>query len=121
LGHYQCKLFEHERQASKHSETAELFHTRRQYKESILLKQTMYLTRLCRLLSYTHATYLLHVVKNYIRCLIAGNRYIFETLPKMLTLWLDFAAQMAEKHVENIDRYKRLPFTLLIIFKKLAF
>jgi hypothetical protein len=61
------------------------------------------------------------VVKNYIRCLIAGNRYIFETLPKMLTLWLDFAAQMAEKHVENIDRYKRLPFTLLIIFKKLAF
>ncbi|RDW66710.1 hypothetical protein BP5796_09459 [Coleophoma crateriformis] len=34
------------------------------------------------------------VIENYLRALIYGTKYIYQTLPRILTLWLDLAAQV---------------------------
>lgn len=34
------------------------------------------------------------VVENYMRSLVFGCKYLFESLPKLLTLWLDFGAEV---------------------------
>lgn len=32
------------------------------------------------------------VIDNYLRSLAHGNKYVFQTLPKVLTLWLEHAS-----------------------------
>ena len=38
-----------------------------------------------------------HVCKNYSRALLYGTRYIYQTMPRYLTLWLDFGAEVLQK------------------------
>jgi len=38
------------------------------------------------------------VVENYLRSLTVGSKYIFETLPKLLTLWLDAGAEISRPY-----------------------
>ena len=35
------------------------------------------------------ATYAHHICRNYGKALTYGTRYIYQTLPRLLTLWLD--------------------------------
>lgn len=35
--------------------------------------------------------YLLQVVQQFSKTLVSGTKYIHQTLPKLLTLWLDYA------------------------------
>jgi len=43
------------------------------------------------------------VIENYLRSLVFGCKYLFETVPKLLTLWLDFGAEVA-KPLTSVSR-----------------
>jgi len=36
------------------------------------------------------------IIENYLRSLTYGNKYIYQTLPRILTLWLDLGSQMSQ-------------------------
>ena len=36
------------------------------------------------------------VIENFLRSLANGNKYVFQTLPKILTLWLEHASSVNE-------------------------
>jgi serine/threonine-protein kinase ATR len=36
------------------------------------------------------------VIDNYCRALAYGNKYVFQALPKVLTLWLEHASSMEQ-------------------------
>ncbi len=38
-----------------------------------------------------------YVITNYGGSLVYGHRYIFHSMPRMLTLWLDFGADVARQ------------------------
>jgi hypothetical protein len=38
-----------------------------------------------------------YVITNYGGSLVYGHRYIFQSMPRMLTLWLDFGADVARQ------------------------
>jgi len=40
-----------------------------------------------------------HVISNYGSSLTYGHRYIFQSMPRMLTLWLDFGEALLAKHM----------------------
>jgi len=49
-----------------------------------------------------------HVVENYLRSLNFGCKYLFETLPKLLTLWLDIGLQeQVEFHNDFPDELRK--------------
>ncbi|XP_074649776.1 serine/threonine-protein kinase ATR-like [Tubulanus polymorphus] len=41
--------------------------------------------------------FLMHIVQNFGKSLQCGNQYIYQSMPRMLTLWLDYGAQVAEE------------------------
>jgi len=41
------------------------------------------------------------VIESYLRSLNFGTKYLYQTLPRILTLWLELGAQVAEKPVEG--------------------
>lgn len=48
------------------------------------------------------------VIDNYLRSMYFGPKYLYRTVPKVLTLWLDFAHEIAEanKHIRSGRRDK---------------
>ncbi|TPX33900.1 hypothetical protein SmJEL517_g03296 [Synchytrium microbalum] len=54
------------------------------------------------MISYTH-----HIVKNYGSALTYGVKYIYQTMPKLLTVWLDIGTFITDASVPEADgRYK---------------
>jgi serine/threonine-protein kinase ATR len=47
--------------------------------------------------SYLHGDHAKLVVENYLRSLVFGCKYLFETMPKLLTLWLDFGIEAGKQ------------------------
>jgi serine/threonine-protein kinase ATR len=47
------------------------------------------------------------VIENFMRSMVFGAKYYHQTVPKMLTLWLDLGADLhaAEKNPRNLDQY----------------
>lgn len=44
-----------------------------------------------------------HVITNYGGSLMYGHKYIFQSMPRMLTLWLDFGADVARHQKDRAD------------------
>ena len=40
--------------------------------------------------------FILHVVQNFGQSLLYGNQYIYQSMPRMLTLWLDYGAEVVD-------------------------
>lgn len=58
---------------------------------------------------FLNGDYIRQIVINYTRALIYGSKYVYETLPKVLQLWLDFAESTStntggSKLKQNRDR-----------------
>jgi serine/threonine-protein kinase ATR len=47
------------------------------------------------------------VVENFLRSMLFGSKYYYQTIPKVLTLWLDLGAELheAEKHPRSLNQY----------------
>lgn len=43
--------------------------------------------------------FVVHVVKNFGQSLMYGNQYIYQSMPRLLTLWLDYGA-----HVSDLEK-----------------
>lgn len=60
------------------------------------------------------------VIDNYLRSLAHGNKYVFQSLPKVLTLWLEHASTVEQpfdpKRVDN----EWVVYTLLSMFQLLS-
>lgn len=41
------------------------------------------------------------VVKCYVKCLQSGTNYVFETLPRLLTLWMDYSVVLPDDQKKN--------------------
>lgn len=46
--------------------------------------------------SKKEAEYLGHIIEQYFRCLTHGSTYIFQALPRSLTLWMDYGAKVSD-------------------------
>ena len=42
-----------------------------------------------------HLTYIVHIIRNYARSLLCETQFLYQILPKLLTLWLDFGAMVS--------------------------
>ena len=45
--------------------------------------------------------FVVHVVKNFGQSLLYGNQYIYQSMPRLLTLWLDYGAHVSELERSN--------------------
>ncbi|TLD37485.1 ABC1 family protein [Venturia nashicola] len=47
------------------------------------------------------------VIENFLRSMVFGAKYYYQTIPKVLTLWLDLGAELheVEKHPRSLDQY----------------
>lgn len=50
---------------------------------------------------YPYREFILMVINFFGQSLKYGNLYIYESMPRMLSLWLDFGAEMAERERES--------------------
>ncbi|KAF2398341.1 hypothetical protein EJ06DRAFT_538889 [Trichodelitschia bisporula] len=59
------------------------------------------------------------VIENYVRSMTFGAKYYYQTVPKMLTLWLDFGMEvhLAER-LRNPDNYTRAKIKRLVTIHK---
>ena len=74
-------------------------------------------------------SYLFHIIKNYGRALLYGTQYIYQILPRLLTLWLDYGANVNnQKSDQNLIQFniviskliQRIPaYQLLIVFPQI--
>lgn len=61
-----------------------------------------------------------HVVKSFGQSLQYGNQYIYQSLPRLLSLWLDFGTSVAEMEKRDVSRNQQLAHKLQIMRNTLA-
>ncbi|XP_060075850.1 serine/threonine-protein kinase ATR-like, partial [Ylistrum balloti] len=61
-----------------------------------------------------------HVVKSFGQSLQYGNQYIYQSLPRLLSLWLDFGTSVAEMEKRDVSRNQQLAHKLQIMRTTLA-
>ena len=52
-----------------------------------------------------HRNFLHLVIKNYGKSLEYGNKHIYECMPRMLTLWLDFGSKLPDSACKLINSW----------------
>lgn len=51
----------------------------------------------------------LHTVKCFAKAIIHGSKYVYQTVPRLLTIWLDMGENAA---TVNVDTFKKLNSTV---------
>jgi len=58
---------------------------------------------------------LLYTVRSFARAIKAGSKYVFQTVPRLLTIWLDFGE---DKVVSGTDVFKKINDIIAKVIKE---